>query len=156
MDHVALQILRAGLEQDSRVVQNAAQRAQQHLHEGHPGSLEACGFELQRLYNVLEKSFERVCEAFENHFEKRADYHEKMIERMTLALPGIRPPFLPGADWDAVRELKSFRHVFRHAYELQLRSESLARLAAIGARIADAFPVWTASFVAEVDRELRR
>jgi hypothetical protein len=39
--------------------------------------------------------FERVCEDFENHFEKRGEYHEKLIQRLSLNLEGIRPAFIP-------------------------------------------------------------
>ena len=154
MDAVALEILHEGLKQDAAIVAQAAARARERLAENHPGSREACGFELHRLYNVLEKSFERVCEAFENHFEKRGDYHEKIIERMTLALPEIRPAFLPAAVRPQVRELKSFRHLIRHAYDLELRADRLAELVAVAAEVAGEFPGWIATFVASVRKEL--
>ena len=78
MDRVALQILHEGLKQDAAVIADAGEAARQRLAEAHPGSTEAAAYELQRFYNVLERSFERVCEAFENQFEKRGDYHEKV------------------------------------------------------------------------------
>jgi hypothetical protein len=95
-----------------------------------------------------------VCEAFENHFEKAGDYHEKLIERMTLDLPGIRPAFLPRSAREAVRELKAFRHLFRHAYELELRRDRLGPLAVNAADIATEFPRWIEAFVARVEADL--
>ena len=148
MDRVALEILRQGLKQDGTVIAQAAALAKQRLEEANPGSAEACGYELHRLYNVLGKSFERVCEAFENHFEKRGDYHERLIERMTLDLPAIRPAFLPLAAREAVRELKAFRHLIRHAYDLQLRADRLAELASIAAAVSAQFPMWIEGFAA--------
>jgi hypothetical protein len=98
------------------------------------------------MYNVLEKSFERLCEAFENHFEKAGDYHERLLERMALDLPGIRPRFLPSEFRAPVRELKSFRHFFRHAYDPILRSDRLEELVGGAAGVSAAFPTWVSSF----------
>jgi len=154
MDRIALEILHEGLKQDAAVIQIAATLARKRLEQQNPGHLAACGFELHRLYNVLEKSFERVCEAFENHFEKRGDYHEKLIERMTLSLPEIRPSFLPSTLRGPVRELKAFRHVFRHAYDLEFRPDRLKELVDLAQEIGTAFPKCLAVFVEEVRRKL--
>ncbi len=154
MDAVALQILHQGLLRDAEVVAQAASRARQRLAEAHPGSLEACGYELHRLYNILEKAFERVCEAFENNFEKRGDYHEKLLERMTLHLPDIRPPFIPTAARPPLRELKSFRHILRHAYDFELRGERLGELAEIAAQVAGDFPKWIEAFVQQAAKKI--
>jgi len=154
VDAVALTILHEALKQDAAVIAKAAERATQRIGVSHPGALEACGFEVHRLYNILEKSFERVCEAFENHFEKRGDYHEKLIERLALPLPEIRPAFLPQSALAAVREIKSFRHVFRHAYDLELRRDRLAEIVREATTVAREFPSWTEDFAARVRAEL--
>ena len=49
------------------------------------------------------KMLERICEAFENHFEKRGDYHEGSSSRLNLRLEGIRPAFIPAYGADDVR-----------------------------------------------------
>ena len=153
MDGVALEILHEGLKQDAAIVAQAASRARERLAENHPGSREACGFELHRLYNVLEKSFERVCEAFENHFEKRGDYHEKLIQRLTLDLEGIRPRFIPKNRIQGVRELKGFRHVTRHAYDLVLKEDRLAELVGTADEVAAELPAWRIEFGQKVRAE---
>src|SRR5437868_1156927 len=53
-----------------------------------PGHLEACAYELARFYNILEKMLERICDGFENHLEKRGDYHERLLQRLNLELKG--------------------------------------------------------------------
>jgi hypothetical protein len=146
MDRIGLAILEQELKADAAVMAEAAALAGARLADSHPGHLSAAGYELNRLYNVLEKSFERLCEAFENHFEKAGDYHERLIERMSLDLPGIRPRFLPPEFRSPVRELKSFRHFFRHAYDPILRSDRLAELAAAAAGVSTAFPGWVDGF----------
>lgn len=146
MDRVALAILERELEADAAVMAEAARLAGERLADQHAGHLPACGYELNRFYNILEKSFERVCEAFENHFEKTGDYHERLIERVTLDLPGIRPRFLPTEYRSQVRELKSFRHFFRHAYDPILRGDRLAELVANAGGVSAAFPGWIRRF----------
>ena len=154
MDRLALQILTRELADDATVIARAAGLAKQRFDEVHPGHLEACGFELNRVYNVLEKAFERLAEAFENNFEKRGDYHERLVQRLALDIPGVRPAFFPAEERPRIRELKSFRHLFRHAYDLELRADRLVELVEIGQHIAQAFPSWCDKFVAAVRTQL--
>ena len=146
MDAVGLTVLLKELEADCAVVRDAAQKAAARLRERGPGHAEACAYELARLYNTLEKMFERICEEFENHFEKRGDYHERLVQRLTLGLPGIRPAFIPAGSAPAVRELKGFRHVIHHAYDLKLKVERLGELSALAGRLAHELPDWCAGF----------
>src|SRR5665213_238674 len=95
MDAVGLTVLLKELEADCTVIRGAAQKAQLRLSESAEGRLEAGAYELARLYNTLEKMLERICHGFENHFDKQGDHHERLIQRLTLTLPGIRPAFIP-------------------------------------------------------------
>ena len=154
MDRLALQILTRELADDATVIARAAGLAKQRFDEVHPGHLEACGFELNRVYNVLEKAFERLAEAFENNFEKRGDYHERLVQRLALDIPGVRPAFFPAEERPRIRELKSFRHLFRHAHDLELRADRLVEVVEIGQHIAQLFPSWCDKFVAAVRTQL--
>jgi hypothetical protein len=146
MDSVGLTVLLKEIEADCPVIRNAAHKAQMRLGESSDGRLEACAYELARLYNTVEKILERICYSFENHFDKQGDYHERLIHRLALALPGIRPAFIPDNGVRAVRELKGFRHVVRHAYDLEFREERMRELTALADRLAAQLPVWTAHF----------
>jgi hypothetical protein len=75
MDAAGLTILLIELQADCTVIADAAKKANLRLPETAPGHLEACAYEPARLYNVIERMFERVCEDFENHFEKGGEYH---------------------------------------------------------------------------------
>jgi hypothetical protein len=136
MDRIGLEILHQELLADAQVLQDSARLARERIEQRFEGSSEACGYQLNRFYNVLERGFERICESFENHFEKRGDYHEKLIERMTLSLPGIRPAFLPDEVVNSLRELKGFRDVFRHAYDLNLINDRLEPLVELAETLA--------------------
>jgi hypothetical protein len=153
MDAGGLIILLKEMDADCAVARDAAQKAARRLREKSPGHLEACAYELARFYNVVERMFERLCEEFENHFEKRGDFHEKLIQRLALDLEGIRPAFIPKDQMAGVRELKGFRHVMRHAYDLALRADRLAELSHIAERLASEFPAWCADFGKRVRKE---
>jgi hypothetical protein len=153
MDAIGLTVLLKEIEADCAVIQDAARKAQVRLSESTDGHLEACAYELARLYNILEKILERICHGFENHFDKQGDYHERLIQRLALALPGIRPSFIPKDEVRAVRELKGFRHVVRHAYDLEFREERMKDLAALAERLAAQLPTWSADFGQRVKAE---
>lgn len=153
MDAVGLTILERELAADAAILREASTAAAKRLRDREGGHAEAAAYELARFYTVLDKSFERVCLAFENHFDKRHDYHERLLQRMALDLPGIRPAFFPAAELATLRDLNGFRHVVRHAYDLTLRASPLTELAADAGRIAADFPVWSTEFAAAVRRE---
>lgn len=155
MDPVAIQILADGWRKDARVLQRTAETMRLCLAEDSRGRLAASAFELSRFFNVLEKSFERLCETFENHFEKDGSYHERLIERMELEISGIRAAFLPPEALGPVRELKGFRHVMRHAYELELDPDRIARLVEHAEAISRAFPAWCEGFLRDVRERYR-
>jgi hypothetical protein len=153
MDALGLTILRQELLADLEVLQDSSSKALQRLTDRAPGYAEACAYELARHYGVLEKSFERICVAFENHFEKRGDYHERLLQRIAIELPGVRPAFVPSGELPALRELKGFRHVVRHAYDLRLRPGRLEELARMAAEVTKDFTTWVESFERTVQRE---
>lgn len=129
MNLVELITLRHELRADCGVLRAAAARCAAHLHDAHSGRLEAAAFELARCYNLIEQAGLRVMRAFENHFDKDGGWHEALLRRLTLDLPGIRPPFFPTALRPALDELRCFRHLVHHAYELELRADRIQELA---------------------------
>lgn len=141
------------LDADSAVVRDAAEKAAERVAQRHPGHLEAAAYELGRLYSAFERSLERICDEFENHFERRDDHHEKLLQRLSLELAGIRPAFIPPQELDALRELRGFRHLTRHAYDVVLREDRLAELTALSVKLASALPRWCAEFGEKVRRE---
>jgi Rad3-related DNA helicase len=150
MDAAGLTVLLRELAADTAVARDAAQKAEARLREQTPGHLEAAAYELTRLYNVIERMLERVCDAFENHFEKRGDYHERLLQRLALDLEGIRPALIPPDRLGDLRELKGFRHLVRHAYDLTLRPDRLAELVVIARQVTTELPQWCTEFEGKV------
>lgn len=153
MDAVGLEILERELAADRRVLADAAGKASDRISETHPGHLEACAYELARFYTVFERMLENICEAFENHFERDGDWHEKILTRLSLDLPGSRPALIPESAVGDLRELKRFRHLVSHAYNSSLRQDRLRELAQFAAATSSALPTWCADFLAAVRRE---
>jgi len=110
----------------------------------------AAAFQINRIDDILEKAFERLCETFENHLEKNGRYHDTLIERVTLDLKGIRPAFLPPDAVRDIRELKGFRHLFRHAYDLDLDPVRIEVAAENASRCVARFNGWSKAFLATV------
>lgn len=150
MDAVGLEILMRELAADQAVLADAIGNAAQWIGQPVPGRLEACAYEMNRFYTVLERMLERICESFENHFEKRGNYHEKLLQRLALDLPGLRPAFLPAEALPELTELRRFRHLIRHAYDLTLRPDRLRELVDMAKRANDALPGWCETFEATV------
>ena len=150
MDRIALQILEDGWEQDGRAMRRAVGILKDRLAESTDGPWAAAAFEINRTYNILEKAFERLCESFENHLEKTGRYHDTLIERVTLELKEIRPAFLPADAVREVRELKGFRHLFRHAYDLDLDPVRVTAAAENATHCVDEFDDWCRSFLKTV------
>ena len=138
---------------DIAVIRKASLKATQRLSDTHDGRLEASAFELSRLYNIFEKILEHICTAFENHFDKKGDYHERLLQRLALSLPEIRPAFIPQQFLAKARELNGFRHFVRHAYDVEFREDRVKDLAAIGHELATSLPDWTEQFADAVRQE---
>lgn len=153
MDAVGLSILMRELAADCAVLAGAAENAGQWIGRPAAGGLEACAYEMNRFYTVFERMLERICEGFENHLDKSGNYHERLVQRLALDLPGLRPAFLPAEALPQITELRRFRHLVRHAYDLTLRASRLGELIGMAARVSASLPAWCDRFAAEVRRE---
>jgi hypothetical protein len=153
MDAAGLTILLKELEVDCGVAGDAARKSAERIRQDSPGHLEACAYELARFYTTFERMLERICDEFENHFDKQGDYHERLLQRLSLGLEEIRPAFIPPGQIDALRELKGFRHLVRHAYDVTLRADRLADLSQLSEQVAAKLPQWCAEFGEKVRSE---
>ena len=153
MDAVGLEVLMRELAADCAVLAAATDNAAQWIVQPEAGRLEACAYEMNRFYTVFERMLERICESFENHFEKSGNYHERLLQRLALDLPGLRPAFLPTEVLPELSELRRFRHLVRHAYDLKLRTDRLGELVGSAKRMSTALPGWCAGLAAAVRRE---
>jgi hypothetical protein len=82
--------------------------------------LESLGYQLHNLYSACEELFETVAGAFENHIDVNGGYHIELLKRMRMPIEGVRSRVISDESYRLLDSLRSFRHVFRHAYGVPL------------------------------------
>lgn len=80
----------------------------------------ALGYYLHNLYNAAESILKKIAGFFENSIEG-VGWHTDLLKRMTLEIDEIRPAVISKDSYSLLNELRKFRHLFRHAYDYELR-----------------------------------
>jgi hypothetical protein len=78
------------------------------------------GYRLHNLYNAFENIFQNIAAVFENALDDTARRHAQLLQRMRLDLLPVRPAVIDQGAFDALDELRRFRHLFRYAYDVEL------------------------------------
>src|SRR5687767_15335909 len=125
MDELALAVLKAEVAEDCRVLGQTAALARQRMTSGSDLELEACAFQLARFYNIIEQLAMRVAKAFENNIDDEQGWHTELLRRLSIEIPGVRPALFSPELVTDLRELRGFRHVVRHAYDLTLKKDKI-------------------------------
>lgn len=153
MDGIALQTLRDEMLDDSRVIREAFHKASIRLERRDEIACEGCAHHLCRLYNAFEQMGLRVAKAFENNIDDEQGGHTSLLNRLAIKIEGIRPALVPPELKLPLQELKAFRHVVVHAYELELDPGKLELLLKYARSVADHLPRLAQDFIAKVARE---
>jgi hypothetical protein len=88
-----------------------------------PASLQekaTIGYLLHNLYSAFENIFKNIASAFGNAMGPPETWHAHLLRRMTLEIESVRPKVIGMECYEALDELRRFRHLFRHAYALEL------------------------------------
>jgi len=91
-------------------------------------TVESAGYWLHNLYCAYEDLFKMVSSFWENNIRDDRSFHQSLIRRMLLNIEGVRPSLLSEKAFKHLDELRSFRHVFRHAYSYGLDDERVIHL----------------------------
>ena len=83
-------------------------------------AVESLSYQLHNLYCAFEDLFKTVAHAFENNVDHKTRYHAELLKRMTYTIEGVRPALLSQESFLLLDNLRSFRHLFRHAYSYDL------------------------------------
>ena len=78
----------------------------------HDAALIAAGY-LETYYTALETFFLRVSQFFENNLQPDR-WHAALLDKMTLAIPGLRAPVVSERSLSRLKELMRFRHFRRY------------------------------------------
>lgn len=102
------------------------------------------------MFNVFEQMGLRVAKAFENNIDDEQGWHgARYSSGWRLPFPGCAPRSPPELRLP-VNELKAFRHVVVHAYDLQLDPQKLALVLKYAGQVADSLPAIAARFLDSV------
>lgn len=82
-------------------------------------------YRLHNLYNAFENIFLNIARTFENQLDPRGRWHSQLLDRMRLDLTPLRPAVIDDGMYEALDELRRFRHLFRHAYTMTIDPERL-------------------------------
>ena len=153
MDGIALQTLRDEMLDDGRVIREAFDKALLRFDRHEEIAYEGCAHQLCRLYNAFEQMSLRVAKAFENNIDDEQGWHTSLLNRLAIRIEGIRPALIPPDLKLSLQELKAFRHVFVHAYELELDPGKLELLLKYARNVAGRLPLLVEDFIGKVARE---
>lgn len=120
MDKERLAILNAEVGAQIKEIENIYANLEERKRKRGKAAVESIGYQLHNLYCAFEDLFKIVAAAFENHIEDKTKYHSELIKRMTVHIEGVRPPLLSHESFVLLDNLRSFRHLFRHAYSYEL------------------------------------
>jgi glycyl-tRNA synthetase beta subunit len=74
--------------------------------------LAAAAYLLHNIYNALENSFEQISRSFENHVTDLAQWYKKLLGKMFLEIPGIRPAVISKELRGTPNDLRGFHHSY--------------------------------------------
>lgn len=154
MDRVDLASLRAEMLADTGVFVNAIEQASIRFGSGTDQELESAAFHLTRGYNALEQMAVRVARRFENHIEDERSWHAGIVRRMSLEIPGVRPRLFPPELCADIHDLRAFRHVVVHAYDLKLRADKMKMVLCSANKVSAALPQLVDAFLREIEAAL--
>jgi hypothetical protein len=153
VDSIELQTLRQEMLDDCRVIIEACSKAATRFERKEEIAYEACAHQLAQLYNAFKQMGLRVAKAFENSIDDEKGWHGALLNRLAISIKGIRPALVSDDLKLPLRELKDFRHVFVHAYELELDPEKLALLLKYARRVAERIATVVEDFVQRIAHE---
>lgn len=95
-----------------------------------PGRLELLGVGalLQSFYNGVERVLTRIAPDLNGGVPSGLDWHRRLLDQMTLDVPGTRPAALRAGTAALLDEYRGFRHRFRNLYFFELRWDRCGEL----------------------------
>ena len=150
MDETTRVVLVAECRAQLRQIKGVFCRVESRAREQGQAGLESLGFQLHNLYCACEELFEIVAAAFENHVDSNGGYHIELLKRMRMDIPGVRPREISDEAFGRLETLRSFRHVFRHAYGASLDERKLAIVLEDARELMRVFPDELEAFLAAI------
>jgi AraC-like DNA-binding protein len=129
MDAAKLALLKADINAQrmtiDRIFTMLEDRAANLSVESSAEKLESVAYQLHNLYGAVEDLFKVIATYFENNISDSAQWHSRLLQRMTQAVEGVRPAVIRQDSYLQLNSLRGFRQFFRHTYGV---TEELAKL----------------------------
>ena len=89
----------------------------------------ALAYELERYYTAVESLISRAVLALDGSLPSGDRRHSELLRAASVPVPGMRPALISAPSVPPLRELLSFRHFARHAYDVEPDITRLTALA---------------------------
>jgi hypothetical protein len=120
--------IRDEFDEMSRVIDRAqegwfrAQRSSDDLY------LDSVALNLHGLYAGLERLFELIAATVDGTVPQGANWHQMLLEQMTVEVPHVRPAVISDQVRERLDEYRGFRHVVRNVYTVSFDPMKIRKL----------------------------
>ena len=125
MEKERLAVLQAEIKAQIQEIEGIYTRIEDRKRKKDKAAMESVGYQLHNLYCAFEDLFKIIAETFENNIQDKSKYHLELLKRMAISIEGVRPRLLSQECFLLLDNLRSFRHLFRHAYSYELDERKL-------------------------------
>lgn len=89
---------------------------------------DALALNLHDFYTGVEHIFKDIARTVEKHIPSSEKWHRELLQQMALEISSIRPPVIQKKTSLCLDEYLHFRHVVRHEYTFNLRTDRVEKL----------------------------
>ena len=133
--------LRAEIEQELRRLARLREDAAGAPRTDDLYAIRARGSILHDVYSGIERIFGRIADELDGGPPRGDQWHQQLLNSMTLQVPGVRPAIIAPELGAQLRDFLGFRHRFRHLYGYEFYGERMAPLEERVPEVIDAFNV---------------
>jgi uncharacterized protein YutE (UPF0331/DUF86 family) len=121
------------------------------LAEGDWGAMSAVSSGIHNVYNGIEDILLSLARDVDDSVPSGASAHQDVLDQMAADVVGTRPALLDPELYESLTELKGFRHLARHKYGFDLKTDKVIDNLKL---LQTAFPSFIAA-VTELERTMR-
>jgi hypothetical protein len=92
--------------------------------------LDGLALNLHSFYAGIEHIFAFMARTIDGTVPDDPNWHQSLLRQMMVEIPTVRPPVIAQETYGCLEEYRSFRHVVRNVYTINLRGSRIKELAA--------------------------
>lgn len=90
--------------------------------------IESTALKLHNFYTGCERIFEKIAGDVNRSIPTTHDWHIRLLKKMTIDIPGVRPPVISRELGKELEEYLKFRHLVRSIYGFELHFKKMSPL----------------------------